>query len=1124
MNYSTKREGLMIESTQPNRQTRFIPGEGLQIPVFDLSLNDQGGYLSEPETKRNSMLELLFQPEELASLTIVKPNPNDTRFDPLKSLQFEDGIPRMVAFSSGNSIYFADKRLARKLNAPFKTQRDHACRYGSLLVSSCNEGAVVLDSSDDNQPLRVKVVDFETTPEIATQFRTGDCHGKISPRLAMLVGGESNRPFQFRLAWMKQWGRGMETVPQASFLAKGTFLPDSSVTEKQGYDLVLDRSSIKGIVKHQLDELVPCGDYELPKAILGNRGNAKAQEYENSWQLSIWYSQTAIEKDIVPPTQVEATKLAEIQKDPLKLAQYLIQRHDQKAQFRQQEEDNLGIEDESESEQQSESRLIALLRHDTYGQLLDFPKVADFMRSQLANRWRDLAIKGAIRHGSAMAQPCDDLKPGTMVVPHLTDGEEVIVTRYPIVSKDNIRRYTIDNQQKPALQRYRGCAFIRSDQAMTHHQCDFDGDQLVITPAHQIPHIAAETRHANEEREYKAVAKRDKIDYSQATNTRGKQKYTKLRQIAIAVPQNSIGYVATLIGRVQSSVPQANEPQKRFQRRKRQLLGKLFDALQIEVDSPKSATRFDEVYPKLVKQAKAWTEKHPSHLFDFKRDERLYKTMPLPTQGDNPINAIARDAVNPQWTPTRIRSRHRHEFRYLFPSQDLASEDYLDWAKELKERASQAGQEIHQLHGGDSQAIKEAYSKLYDNLRGEIVETFPDEEERQEAATALWHLETTNPNLNVPRKECAKLARKLQITFELVEGYERQHEAIPKDTYILSVPFVDRKGRDLGSEYKAALNRKGIDFEATIHPTLPMVQFALLNPSEKLVRKLEAQFGENDNFHIKSSDLTYHNPHLNKTSRISDRIVPPTHYNWLENSEDITPKSALVLNLFTDEIIERLQNFQYDQVELIGQKYNDFKGVDFGQSKWRGKSFTFAVEPYDNPDDYRHGSPIVTLKGKQLAMFSVESAKLPIGTTFKATIAPAKGSALALTIQPNSIQLPMLSEGEKSEELESQVDEVSEVLQGLIAEKYQNTGQAKVKVGEWTAFINGKTQDCFVRDQARQVVFGANLTSHEITQPLSTSHQQQFSEMMAAEAGVPKRTPQYRSRVVNLSRRQEAQV
>jgi len=285
-----------------------------------------------------------------------------------------------------------------------------------------------------------------------------------------------------------------------------------------------------------------------------------------------------------------------------------------------------------------------------------------------------------------MAQPCDDLKKGTIVAPHLENGTEVIVTRYPIISKDNIRRYTVDNEQKPELKKYFGCAFIRPDQAMEHHQCDFDGDQLVITPALLMPKIASEIRHANDpERDFKKVTKREKVSYRDSCDTRPK--------IAVAIGQNNIGRIATAIGRIQTSANSNPNPkiQSIFEHKKQKLLDDLFDALQIEVDSPKSATRSEDYHPHLAEKVKKWTERYPSYLFDFKKDERLYKSMPLPVGDKNPINVIASEAVNPEWQQCQINSRLRHEFRYLMPSQEELGLDrdtwneFCDWAREIKE-------------------------------------------------------------------------------------------------------------------------------------------------------------------------------------------------------------------------------------------------------------------------------------------------------------------------------------------------------------------------------------------------------------------------------------------------------
>ena len=176
-----------------------------------------------------------------------------------------------------------------------------------------------------------------------------------------------------------------------------------------------------------------------------------------------------------------------------------------------------------------------------------------------------------------------------------------------------------------------------------------------------------------------------------------------------------------------------------------------------------------------------------------------------------------------------------------------------------------------------------------------------------------------------------------------------------------------------------------------------MVNFALIEASEKLVGILEKKFGENVN-DIDSLDLTYRDG-LGRTKDVSSRIVAPADYTWLE-SQNQTPKAALVLNLFTDEICQQLQTFQFDRAELIGQKYNDLKDVDFSSPKWRQKTLTFEVGSVSGSGSRRDGSPIVLLDGQELAMFSANSPKLLIGTSFEVTIELLpKGSALVLPMR-----------------------------------------------------------------------------------------------------------------------------
>ena len=1075
--------------------TRVIEGSGLSIPIFDGAHNNgKGRYLSEPEIIKNSLLEQMFEPEELKSLLLVKIDHRNPDASHLRARNFADGISRRLTFSSGNSYYFADDDLRKKIRRMFATEPDTACRYGSLLVSNCYKG------SDTLENLRVKIVDFND-PEYA-HYKTGDCHGKISPQLARQLGGEQNCPFQFRFAWRKQWAEGSEqSCPRVSFLSKGTLLPDARLTEAEGYDIIMDRSSIKGIKKARLDELVLCGDYEFPQAAMGNRGNARATSYDNSWQFTIWYSEDAVRQDLKQPTEEKAKVLADLQRNPLALARYIVQEYDKEQQRRQERsEEDFEDEDGNANSQVQESRWISLLRSDKYGQLVETPKFRKFATDYVAGRWRDLAIKSGYSHSSGMAMPSDDLPRGTVCVPHLPEGD-VILTRYPIVNSDNIRLYR--NSHDPELKKTRNVIWINPQDAEEYHQADFDGDQLMVSPASQLPNLAKETLRAGEPGRFEAVKQRPKLAYSEVVTDDGGSKYQNLAQIAAAANQNKVGLVATNIGRVQSSMPGEGENVERFERRQRKLLNRLFQALQVEVDSPKSAERLEDIQEiegeNLLSDAKRWSESHPSHFFDFKKDDRLYRSFAMPADAPGSINVLAREVVNPLWEPTRIRSRDRHEFRYLFPKDDL-SVDALEWAEELKTRFQQARDEIQERVGEDRDAFNEELGKLYDSYRAEINELFPTPEERFEGAAALWYTQHTRPEMDRHRRDCLALAEKMDITFALQHGYEVPSEALSRDAHVLSVPF----GSD-AIRWKETLEQKGIQFDAMIHPQLPMIEFALKDLPPRLVEKLEARFGKNVN------DLD--------ELRVPDdlRIIPPADHTWAESRQD-SGVGALAYNLLTEEVCQQLQAFQFDEIKVLGIRHNDFAGENLASKQWRNQTVSIQVGefelPESHPEYYRYnGTPIVQIDDKNLGTFSPDTPKLPIGSSFEANLRP-EGSSVVLKLNPDSIQLPepVFPDAESVQSSELDRDQWRrQMFSGLVTAvaityEQQQSGDSEIaqfKVGDqWTAYVQ-PTGDFIVRNEARRTICRGNLHTGEETMPLSESYVGELERMLVERERSP---------------------
>jgi hypothetical protein len=845
----------------------------------------------------------------------------------------------------------------------------------------------------------------------------------------------------------------------------------------------MDRSSIKGIKKARLDELIPCGDYQFPQVAMGNRGNARATSYDNSWQFTIWYSEDAVRQDLKQPTEEKARVLADLQRNPLALVRYIVQEYDKEQQRRQERsEEEFEDVDGNANSQVQESRWISLLRNDKYGQLVETPKFRKFATDYVAGRWRDLAIKSGYIHSSGMAMPSDDLPRGTVCVPHLPEGD-VILTRYPIVNSDNIRLYR--NVHDPDLKKTRNVIWINPRDAEEYHQADFDGDQLMVSSASKLPSITKETLRAGEPGRFEKVKQRPKLAYTEVASDDGELKYQSLAQIAAAVNQNKVGLVATNIGRVQSSMPGEGENVERFERRQRKLLNRLFQALQVEVDSPKSAERLEDIKEiegeNLLSDAKRWSEMHPSHFFDFKKDDRLYRSFAMPADAPGSINILAREVVNPLWEPTRIRSRDRHEFRYLFPKDDL-SVDALEWAEELKTRFQQARDEIQERVGEDRDAFNEELGKLYDSYRAEINELFPTSEERFEGAAALWYTQHTRPEMDRHRRDCLKLAEQMDITFALQHGYELPSEALPRDAYVLSVPF--------GSDaicWKETLERKGMQFDAIIHPQLPLIEFAFKDISPRLVEKLEAKFGKNvndlDALHV-PDDL---------------RVIPPADHTWAESRQD-SGVGALAYNLFMEEVCQQLQAFQFDEIKILGIRHNDFAGENFASKQWRNQAVSLQVGafelPESHPEYYRYnGTPIVQIDGKNLGTFSPDTPKLPIGSSFKAKLRP-EGSSVVLKVNPDSIQLPepVLPGSEPIQNSEVDRDQWRrEMFQGLVAavsktyeqQRSSSSDIVQLKVGDkWTAYVQS-TGDFIVRNEARRTICRGNLHTGEETVPLT---------------------------------------
>lgn len=1080
-------------------ETTRLEGSGLSIPTCYVTPDGDRKWL-EPQVVRHTLLEQLFSTDELKSLLLVKLDRESLDAKHLKASRFEDGITRKLVFSSDKNFYFADQALAEKLTQFFATERDAACRYGSLLVSDCYKGITSLNH------LNLKLVDY-SNPNYA-DFKTHDCHGKISPRLLKSLGFEGaspDCPFQFRMAYDASRS-DQPAAPTISFLAKGTLLVDPTLP--RDIDLVMDRTSIKGVRKDQLDDCLPCGNYQLASVAFGNRANAEVSRYSNSWQFSMWYSKDAILADFLKPTLKQAHELADRQRNPLRLAQYLVNQHDKQQQFRQQND----VEDGTEDGERQESRMISILRHDTpseslrerHGLLLYAPKIVDFMESQVANRWRELVVNTGFQHSSGMAQPGLELPRGTICAPHLPKGD-VIVTRYPIVSSDNIRVYR--NTHDPKLCEVKGAVWINPRDAAEYHQCDFDGDQLIATPTKWMPNIAKETLRAGEARRFPPVVKRQKVPYTEVQNESGNFTYNTLPKVAAAVCQNSIGRVATLIGRVHTSEPTPDEAasptgQRQFAHKQQKLLHRLMAALQVEVDSPKSADRLESIDPSLLDDTKQWRKEHPSPFFDFQKDPRLYRQFGLPTQAPEQsqvsvLCAIA-EQINPLWEATQLRSLPREHFRYLFEREDL-DVDALDWAETLKERAKQATAQIREMTGEDGEAFREALGNLYESYRAEIHAAFPSDEEKRQIAAAIWHTQHTRPELDRPRKQSIEVAKTLPVTFNQ-DTFMLPSNPYEVEAYELSVPF------DRAQDWMNTLEARHIRYEAVVNAALPVVDFYLPDLSERNAATLQQTFGNQ----------------IIDVDQIPDdlRVVPPVDLTWAQWEGD-TGKAALAYTLMTEQVIDQLQEFEIEAIKAIGIAHNDYATENF--SRWRNQ-IQLEVVPYEldpNHPKYHamNGVPVLkVVNGGVLGTFAPETPKLPIGATFEAAIADFTRSMVQLQIDPRSVQVERQSEetpqslspltGRQSLQVVGSAEprdldgerSTQALLAQAIAQTYHRlpspTETVQLPIGSrWQATVMADG-DYAVWDEQGGLVCQGNFETGEVGEPMNSARAEEFQRMV----------------------------
>ncbi|BAZ40239.1 hypothetical protein NIES4101_62000 [Calothrix sp. NIES-4101] len=504
------------------------------------------------EKLENTLAEYLFPGVEFSIGTAY---PEATI---LEDLQEYKG--KTLQFSAVKRMYFASDRTVREQLYPNPSD---GAAY-PLSFTPCRS----FHKLENTRILVIDDVTGENGGVIANadaKKLVGDCKGLIDHNFAF-SNSIDKRAFQFRLGIKPQAESRVMRIAKGtlapaqldklgeSFFRMGGKVRDGTLRTKFGYDLVLATSSFKG---RKGDDAIAPGEYVLSIG-LGVKALALYREHSLGTQILVNYPK-AVNQEILPIIKQEAEQLASDQKDIRKLAKRYIETYERhKAIIAKNQPiepdlqadingfsvfDNLDSGGEIDDSQQDDDLvtsqkdllLYSLLKADldNYCQLLEHPKIVAELQEFARKQWVEIATGRSIKFTSGLAQPNLDLQHDEISIPFLKEGEELIVTRSPLINSNGV--ITLINKHLPEM--LDGCVYIHPATAMDNMQCDFDGDLLAFAPSREFPYLAVEVKERNlPENRYPDIIKREKVLYQGS-----------FEQIAISAMENKIGIIANEI-------------------------------------------------------------------------------------------------------------------------------------------------------------------------------------------------------------------------------------------------------------------------------------------------------------------------------------------------------------------------------------------------------------------------------------------------------------------------------------------------------------------------------------------------------------------------------------------------
>ncbi|AFZ01702.1 hypothetical protein [Calothrix sp. PCC 6303] len=1006
----------------------------LRLNHFDTKTKQETGI---EEKLENTLAEYLF-PDVEFSIGTAYPEatiPEDLHEYNGKTLQF----------SAGKRMFFASDSTIREQLYPNPSD---GAAY-PLPFTPCR-------SFHELENVRILVVDDVTgenggiIANADARKLVGDCKGLIDRSFA-LSNNIDRRAFQFRL------GIKPQVESRVMRIAKGTLAPtqlerlgessfrmggnvrDGTLRTKFGYDLILATSSFKG---RKGDDAIKPGEYLLSIG-LGVKALALYREHSLGTQILVNYP-SSVNNEILPIIKQQAEQLAGDQKDIRKLAQRYIETYERrKAVLAKNQEiepnlqadidkftifDNLDsggeIEDVRESDNltlsQKDLLLYSLIKTDlaNYCQLLEHPKIVAELQDFARKQWVEIATGRSIKFTSGLAQPSLDLQHDEICIPFLREGEEIIVTRSPLINSNGV--ITLKNKHLPEM--LDGCVYIHPQTAMDNMQCDFDGDLLAFAPSRDFPHLAAEVKERNlPENRYPNIIKKDKVAYqgsfeqiaiSAMENKIGiianeiqknialqcelcampqSEKMDDLKQISqhfarilqkqqqgkLQISERILGEIKQVISTNPSNTAEIEHKLHQVKAIFKDCVASLGNELQVAADGAKSALRPND---EIIKYCQAITSyKEVEWLTDKKKPE-AFTNRGMKINGYSPIDLMIRQ-TNEIFEQNQITARPIEQFRKLYPGIEFSSEQ-RQIAQQIKHQYNFKIRKRIQLE--EQQKVEPGpYLTITSPISGNKLKITNLIKFPAAINTDFWCSQYLDIRVEA-RKPTSQMPHNLLVFAKFTNN-----------TKVINIP--------IGTVSSDSVKEHNVNPGMTIKQGKVEFHFGI---SDGMIDALKQQTRE----YIES--ISEETP-LEDKLQLAAAIHDVSHTGESKNYSGLK-RAGVAFAVFPEEAIPsvnfvnaQLQNLQFTEMRVVGTQFNECAGRDFV-----GDKVAVKFEDGVNPREPTKTARWVTVEGKKLGIIDARSPHLLPGCEAVASItSPSSTSVIVTSLRnpENKIQIDQIN-------------------------------------------------------------------------------------------------------------------